>query len=528
MRRPSTLWCVGALLLAWLLPPAHAQPAKPPATVAELQQRLADQVAQPQFAAGALGVKVVSLESGQTIFEHNAAKLLSPASNSKLYTVALALDQLGGDYRLKTSLYAEGRPNQSGTLKGDLIVYGRGDPTLNARLNGGDIFKALEPLVAALTNAGVKRIRGDLIGDDSFIRGTPYGSGWDADDLQSYYGAEISALTINDNVVQLSVKPAEHEGDACKLALSPATTCLILSNRTETVAKDGRRSITFHRPLGENVVYVFGQMPLGSTNFTDDVTMHNPAGLFIALFKEALARHGIKVGGKLRTMNWLDRQAKPVDFEKLVELGSVESLPLRDLAREIMKPSQNLYTDLILAHVGALAQERRAPSRRERGNGFQPAEAVPGAPQTSEDAGIRELGTFLAKAGVGQGDVHIEEGSGLSRNNLTTPNATIALLKFMSRHPEADAYLNSLPIAGVDGTLRNRMKGTPAAGNVRAKTGTLRWANALSGHVTTAAGERLIFSIMLNRYAAPDAQHSGRVEIDKIAVMLAEFTGRSN
>ncbi len=532
--KPSSILCISALLLAWLNPLAQAQQAKPAATLAELQQRLADHVAQPQFAAGMLGVKVFSLESGKTIFEHDAAKLLSPASNSKLYTVALALDQFGGDYRIKTSLYSGARPNQSGILKGDLIVYGRGDPTINARLNSGDIYKALEPLVAALTNAGVKRISGDLIGDESFIRGTPYGSGWDADDLQSYYGAEISALTINDNTVQLSIKPGERAGDACKLALSPATTYLILSNRTETVAKGGRRSITFHRPLGENVVYVFGQMPLGSTNFTDDVTLHNPAGLFIALFKEALVRHGIKVGGKLRTMNWLDRQAKPLDFKKLVELGSVESVPMRDIAREIMKPSQNLYTDLILAHVGARAQERRSPTRREDSNASQRAGSETGAPippprdqETSEDAGIRELGTFLAKAGIHRGDVHFEEGSGLSRNNLTTPNATIALLKFMTAHPEADAYLNALPIAGMDGTLRNRMKGTPAAGNVRAKTGTLRWANALSGHVKTAAGERLIFSIMLNRYAAPDAQHSGRAEIDKIAVMLAEFTGRS-
>src|SRR6266550_675476 len=166
MRPRTTFAIVSVFLLTWLNPHAQAQPAKPPATVAELQQRLADHVAQPQFAAGTLGVKVVSLESGKTLFEHNAAKLLSPASNSKLYTVALALDQLGGDYRIKTSLYAQGRRNRTSTLPGDLILYGRGDPTLNARLNGGDIYKALEPLVAALTNAGIKRISGDLVADD--------------------------------------------------------------------------------------------------------------------------------------------------------------------------------------------------------------------------------------------------------------------------------------------------------------------------------------------------------------------------
>ena len=183
---------------------------------------------------------------------------------------------------------------------------------------------------------------------------------------------------------------------------------------------------------------------------------------------------------------------------------------MRELAREVQKPSQNLYTDLLLLHVGALARASNSPPTT-----------------TDEEIGIRELEKFLAKAGVKRGDVQFEEGSGLSRNNLTTPNATIALLQFMSRHPEAEAYRNALPIAGVDGTLRDRMKNTPAAGNVRAKTGTLRWANSLSGYVTTAAGERLAFSIMLNRYVAPDTQHTARAEIDQIAVLLAGFTGHS-
>jgi len=518
-------WFPCVLLLAWLAAGALAQEAKPAATLEELQQRLTDHVSQPRFAAGLLGVKVVSLDSGKTIFEHEAGKLFSPASNSKLYTVALALDQLGGNYRIKTSLYAAVKPDAQGKLQGDLIVYGRGDPTLNARRNGGDIFKALQPLVSALTNAGVKDIAGDLVGDESFFRGNPYGSGWDCDDLEYYYGAEISALTINDNILQLSAKPGERQGAPCRLTLSPATNYLALSNRTQTVAASGRRSINLHRPLGQNVLYVSGQLPLDDTGYTGDATIHNPAGLFVALFKEALARNDIKVKGKLRTVNWLDRQVEPLDLGELVELGSVESPPLRELAREIQKPSQNLYTDLLLAHVGEV--ERRSSNRREPIGGQTPAESEPDALASSEDLGIRALYKFLPKAGIRRSDVQFEEGSGLSRNNLTTPNATVALLQYMSRHAEAEAYLNALPVAGVDGTLRNRMKGTPAAGNVRGKTGTLRWANSLSGHVTTAPGERLIFSIMLNRYVA-GTNPPARGEVDKIAVMLAEFTGRSD
>jgi D-alanyl-D-alanine carboxypeptidase/D-alanyl-D-alanine-endopeptidase (penicillin-binding protein 4) len=512
-RKSVAVFCV--IVIGSLLCGAFAQEtnsAKPAETLTDLQSRLTNHVAQRRFAAAMWGVKVVSLDTGKTLYEHNAGKLFSPASNSKLYTCALALDRLWPDYRIRTSLYSQARPDRLGTLNGDLIVYGRGDPTINARLNGSDIFKALEPLVAALTNAGVKRIKGDLIGDESFFRGPPFGSGWAWDDMENYYGAEISALTINDNLLQLNVKPGGQIGAPCELKLKPATPFVIISNRTETVAKDAKRRISLYRPLGGNVTHVRGQMPMEDSGSNEDVMVHNPAGLFVALFKEALARRGIKVSGRVRTADWLAREATPLDLASLIELGAVESLPLRDIVREIQKPSQNLYTDLLLAHVGALAQATNTSA----------------AKMTSEDAGIEELDRFLARIGIEKGNVFFEEGSGLSRNNLTTPNAMVRLLEFMSRHSSADVYRDALPIAGVDGTLKSRMKDTPAAGNMRAKTGTLRWANSLSGHVTTAAGERLIFSIMLNRYHSTEPNRSTRAEIDAIAVMLAGFTGHSS
>lgn len=502
--RPSGMLPLMAILLGFC---GFAAEPEIPATLGDLQARLSNHVAQAKFSAGMWGVKIASVDSGKVLFEHNAQKLFSPASNSKLYTVALALDRLGEDYRIKTSLYARQRPTASGILKGDLIVYGRGDPTINARVHGGDIYQALQPLVSALTNAGVKRITGDLVGDDSFIQGPEFGSGWAWDDMGYYYGAEISALTINDNTLELLALPGERVGAPCRLSVNPATTFLVLSNRTETVEQGGRRRITLFRPLDQNVVYISGQLPLGDAVYKDDLTFHNPAGLFVSFLKAALARQGIKVSGKLRTVNWLDpEKAKPSD---LVELGAVESLPMREIAREVQKPSQNLYTDLLLAHVGET--KRTAQTRGS---------------ETSEDLGIAELSRFLAETGVRKGDVFFEEGSGLSRNNLTTPNASVALLTYMSRHKAAQAYLDALPIAGVDGTLKNRMKGTPAAGNVRAKTGTLRWANSLSGFVTTAGGERLVFSIMLNRYHNANPNVSARSELDAIAILLASFSGK--
>ncbi len=498
------------ILLAGLVAgPAFGQEEKPPATPAELQERLTGLLSQPRFEAALWGVKIVSPDTGKTLFEHNAAKLLSPASNVKLYTVALALDRLGPDYRIRTSLYAKTRPQPGGALQGDLIVYGRGDPTINARLHGGDVLKALEPLAAALTNSGVKRIVGDLVGDTSFFRGPEFGSGWAWDDQQYDYGAEISSLTINNNTLRVAARPGERVGAPCSLTLLPATGYLALSNRTETVPKGQRSTVRLYRLPNENVVYAFGQAPLQDPGSTQEVPLHNPAGLFVAFLSEALARDGITLSGRLRTLNWLDRQADPLDCSRMVELGALESLPLRDIARQVLKPSQNLYAELLLAHLGEKARTADTPPRR-----------------TSEELGLRQLDPFLAQAGVKKGDVFFDEGSGLSRENLATPNATVALLGFMSRHPCAETFLDALPIAGVDGTLKDRMKNTPAAGNVRAKTGSLRWASSLSGYVTTAAGQRLAFCIMLNRYHNTDPAHPARAEVDAIAVMLAGLKAR--
>ncbi len=511
MRYVRKICSLSVALASCLLSSGLAQETKTAATLTDLRQKLAEHVSQSKFAAAMWGVKVVSFDTGRVVFEHNARKLFSPASNTKLYTVALALERFGADYRIKTSLYAPGKPDGTGTVAGDLIVYGRGDPTINARLHGGNIYRALQPLVSALTNASVKRISGDLVGDESYFRGPSFGSGWAWEDLENAYGAEISALTINDNTLQLSVRPGERAGAPCKIALSPTTTVLSLSNRTMTVSKGQKRTIHIHHPPTENAIDVSGQMAVDDPSHIEDVAVHNPARLFVSMFREALVRSGIQIVGTARTMNWLDRQANLMAAAQVVELGSVESATLGEIATETLKPSQNLYADLLLAQVGEKARAARQPSE-----------------QTSEALGLAELAKFLAQAGIPRDEVFFEEGSGLSRDNLTTPNATVMLLEFVSRRPYAEIFLQALPVAGVDGTLRDRMKGTEGEGKVRAKTGTLRWTNSLSGHVTTAGGEHLLFCIMLNRFQPPDPGRSARGEVDALAIMLAGFAGRSD
>lgn len=524
----------------WALPAnkqrTSAQGGEP---LSALRERIAAHIAQPRFAPAAWGVKIVSLDTGKTIFEHNPQKYFNPASNAKLYTAALALERLGPDYKIKTSLYSTSRPGASGTLKGDLIVYGRGDPTMAARLNGGDYFKGMEPLVAQFVNAGIRRIEGDLIGDESYFAGPPFGAGWEWDDLQAYYGAEVSSLTINDNAVDLFVKPADRAGLPCRITTGPATSFVTLMNRTQTAAKGAESRIVVYRPVGENIIYVSGRLSTDNTGYYGAIAVHNPAGLFVSLLKEALDRRGIAVTGRTRVIDWKYREVSPFDSSRLIELGFVESMPLGDIVRETLKPSQNLWAQLLLLQVGE-------SSRFGAGFGSKPGTVSPDgstripqiplsqsvtdlhAGQTSEEVGIEVLNDFLSRVGVRKGDVLLEEGSGLSRRDIITPEATVALLSYMSRSRWADTYRNSLPVAGVDGTLQNRMKGTAAEGSVRAKTGTLRYVYTLSGYVTTAAGERLAFSIMLNNYYDSNRSASVRDEIDAIPILLAAFTGTSS
>jgi D-alanyl-D-alanine carboxypeptidase/D-alanyl-D-alanine-endopeptidase (penicillin-binding protein 4) len=488
-------------------PPA---PLRPLTVLQALQQRITAVISDPRYKAAFWGVKVVSLDTHQVLFQQNADKLFAPASNTKLFTTALALDRLGPNYRIRTSLYAREKPTSRGTVKGDLVLFGRGDPTFNAWMHDGNIYEAIEPLVAALAKAGVKRVSGDLVADESYFRGPPFGSDWSWNDLQYAYAAEISALTINDNAVDLIVKSGDRVGVPAQALVGLPIQYLAISNLTQTVASKTNAGVNLYRPVGENVVFVTGTVPVDDPGSTEAVTVHEPAGLFGALLKDLLARQHIVVSGRVRVVNWLDRQAQPADPREWVEIGGVDSPKLRDIVREINKMSNNLYADLLLAEVGTVLQGDKP---------FAPDD-------TSEGLGISALRGFLADAGVSENEAQLNEGSGLSNRNLVTPNAIVKLLEYMSRHKSAEDYVNTLPIAGGDGTLRMRMRNTPAAGVVHAKTGTSTWADSLSGYVIPANGERLAFCLMLNRYQAADPAHAKAADLDAIAAMLAGYAGR--
>lgn len=465
---------------------------------ASLQDQVTALVTQPRFEGAIWAVQVVSLDTGATLAEFQPRVRQSPASNTKSYVAALVLARLGGDYRIRTPLLATARVAADGTLAGDVIVAGRGDPSWGARERRAEFWSAFEPFIAALRTAGVRRIRGDVVADATWLRCPPDGESWTVDDMRYDYGAEISGVSVLDNYVELRVAPGAQPGDPGVVEVVEPLSGLTFVNRTLTLPAEATASVSALRVFGTTTVEVTGGVPLGGPPATTEAPVPRPAQWFAAGLKAALERAGIPVEGAARSAVWPE---PPVAADVLV--GEIVSPPLADLVREFMWPSQNLRTDLVFAHLGETRRtEATAAGRR------------------SDRLALDELDAFLREAGVPPGQAIFDEGSGLSRNNLVTAEATVRLLRHMAAHPAAEAFRSALPLAGRDGTLRNRMKGTAAEGNVRAKTGGLRWAATLAGYATTASGERVAFSLLLNRHLATPGQRA-RDELDALAVAIA-------
>jgi D-alanyl-D-alanine carboxypeptidase/D-alanyl-D-alanine-endopeptidase (penicillin-binding protein 4) len=480
-----------------------------PQTVEELRARIREITTRPEFASSQLAVKIASLDTGRIVYEENSAKWMQPASNLKLYTMAAALDRLGPDYRFTTSVYAPARPDRDGAIKGDLIIYGRGDPTFATRFNPeGDeknYFRGIDELATRITAAGVRKVEGAIVGDESYFAGGPFAPGWEWDDLQWWYGAEVSALSINDNAVDLTVKPGPRVGDPCIITVGPSTELVTIVDRTKTSARGISRELAVHRPLGQNTIEVFGTMPTDDRGFTASVAISKPAMIFASMLRASLQRRGVVITGPTRTIGASERKVLPLEVSSLVEIATRQSPPLSIIAAQTMKPSQNLYTELLLRTLGKVA-------------GSDPR-------KTSEESGIDVIRSLMTRAGIDAGRLFIVDGSGLSRGNLVTADATLQLLIFMNRHRYGATFREALPIAGIDGTLKNRMRNTVAMGNARAKTGSLSSATTLSGYINSAAGERLAFSLMINNPPRDRDPRAGFT--DAVAVLLASFAGHS-
>jgi len=456
---------------------------------------------------GAWGLLILDAESGQTLYEQNADKFFVPASNMKLFTTALALAKLGPDYRFHATLETRGAISAEGKLDGDLILVGRGDPNLSNRKFpyelkeefDGPPEKALAELADALVAKGVKEITGDIVGDDSYFPRERYPSGWEIDDMVWQYGAAISAIVVDDNTVTLTLTPGERPGDPVQAAIVPATPDFVVENNVVTSVADVKADLTLTREPGANLVVVRGTLPAKAAPRKLVLAVEEPAQHAAALLADLLGARGVKIGGKARAAHAPESSASAATPRAV--LAEHVSVPLRDAVKLINKISQNLHAEMLLRTAA-----------RQNGVWSTPEELA----KFPED--------FYAVAGISPGDVVQSDGSGLSRRDLVTPRAVAALLKYAQGQPWFSAYYASLPVAGEDGSLEDRMKNSPAAGRIHAKTGSLEHVRSRSGYAETSGGRRLIFSFLSNNLAGKN--HEAVDALDGLCeAMIQEFNG---
>jgi len=466
------------------------------------------QLAQPRFAAARWGIAVVSLDSGRTLYAHDADKLFQPASTAKLYTAALVLKGLDAGYRIPTRVLGAA-PGKRGQVPGPLVLYGMGDPSLGADPATVDWADALADQLAA---KGVRRVHGGLVADATYFAGPAIGDGWEASDLLAGFAAPASALSVHENQLRLTVSPATRAGAPAVLAFDPAAAAMPLDGRILTAPTGTPSDINLFRAPGNEQLHLFGAIPAQSPPRSFRLATPEPARVAGHQLLQALERRGIEVDGALRVLRWPQQD---VALAGTTVLAQVQSPPLATLLRDGLKRSQNLYLQNLLQLAGTRAHAV-ATKDPDAPSGFLGA----------ADWGIHALRQLLDRIGIPPSASLIGEGTGLSRRDLTTPNALVRLLAFLANGPDAARLRDMLPVAGVDGTLASRMRGTPAAGNVHAKTGSMTYVNCLAGYVTSAAGEHLAFAILLNDYAPPE-RSSPSVEVDAIAVLLAELDEKS-
>ncbi len=451
---------------------------------------------------GEWGLLIADAETGETLFEQNADKYFVPASNMKLFTTALALAKLGPDYRFHTTLETRGTISSAGVLDGDVMLIGRGDPNLSNRKFpyelkeefDGPPEKALVELADALVARGVKEISGDVIGDDSYFPRERYPNGWEIDDMVWEYGAAISAIVVDDNTVVLTLTPGEQAGNPVQAAVTPATPDFMVENDVTTSAADVKPDLTLTREPGSNLVVVKGSLPARSAPRKLILAIEEPAQHAAATLKRLLEERGVKVAGIARA-----RHASGEQGGDPVVLAEHVSVPLGDALKLVNKISQNLHTEMLLRTV-----------------------ARQGATWTTPDELMKIPADFYATAGIAPGDVIQTDASGLSRHDLVTPRAIVTLLSFAQKQPWFETYYASLPVAGVDGTLEDRMKNTPAAGRIHAKTGSVEHVRTLSGFAETPSGRRLIFSFLSNNQGGKS--HEAADALTGLCVaMLEEF-----
>jgi len=449
---------------------------------------------------GEWGLLVVDGATGETLYEKNADKYFVPASNMKLLTTALALDKLGADYRFRTTVETNGKLEADGTLRGDLFFVGRGDPNLSNRKFpfdtkeefDGPPERVLAEMADTLVARGLKEVTGDVVGDDSYFPRERYPDGWEIDDMVWEYGAAISAIVVDDNTVTLTLTPGEKAGELAQWVMEPATLEFVVKSEVTTAGAKEKGELRLTREPGGGVVTLTGTIAAKSAPHKLVLAIQEPAQHAAELLARLLTQRGVKLDGKVRAQHEPDAaEATRVVLAEHVSARLGESVKL------VNKISQNLHTEVLLRTAA-----------RQNGRWTDPEDVAKFAKK------------FYAKAGIGPDDVVQTDGSGLSRHDMVTPRAFVALLMFAQKQPWFGEYYASLPVAGIDGTLNERMKNAGIAGRIHAKTGSVAHVRTLSGFAEMPGGRRLIFSFLSNNENVKN--HEVQDAIDGLSVAMME------
>jgi serine-type D-Ala-D-Ala carboxypeptidase/endopeptidase (penicillin-binding protein 4) len=468
------------------------------AAAKELRAKIEALAGDPRYAGTRLGVYVQSLAEGKALARISPHEPMIPASNMKLFTTAAGLHYLSPNFRYATVLAASG-PAKSGTLAGDLVVVGSGDPAIGGgQAHEGEARFNLSGFAEALKAKGIKKISGALVGDESRFEKFSYYPGWVAEDELKPYAAPSGALSLNQNCVGVVVRPGRKQGEKAQVELSPPAPCFVVDNSAVTTsgAKKSAAHLSVSRKPASNVIEVRGNQSIRVPERDYLLTVDDPGRFFMTALAETLASSGIAVAGGTR----LTREPAPESATR--ETLFVNHSPeLRELIRTTNKKSNNFYAEQILKTIGAQTK------------GFG-----------SRENGAAAVAAFMGGLGVAREEFSMTDGSGLSLLDRVSPYSLIALLRYMHKSPYFNDFYASLPVAGVDGTLQRRLRGTPAEGVARAKTGTMQGVSSLSGYVTGRDGKPYAFAVMVNGSGASNGQ--ARYLQDQICQLVAAYSSR--
>lgn len=456
----------------------------------------------PDWTSARWSILVVSLERGDTLFHESPARPLVPASGMKLVTTAAAFHHLGADFQFRTMALTENKI-EDGRIQGDLILRGTGDPGLSDRMYPSHT-SVFEQLATQLSNVGIVSISGDIVGDGSYFDGPLLGPEWHDEDLNEWFAAPVSALTFNENIVTLQIAPSRTIGGSPQVTEFPQGSGFTYSNRAKTVSGRPRPQLWLDRSSPGATIRIHGDIRSSANPIWRRLTVPDPVLFAARGFRDVLEDRGIRVDGEATTRAsspfagpWFLSPHGDQGWESLNVLASVKSPILLEYLTVINHVSHNLFAEAVFKVLGRVT--RREGSFR---------------------GGARAVRDYLHRqAGVSLATVQVRDGSGLSPSNAMSAGAFIRILQYMAASKNWNAFQSTLPLAGRQRGLR-RMYRTPAAGNLRAKTGTMDGVSSLTGIVRSATGETLLFSIISNGVRSTSA--AKRVE-DRIGARLAEF-----